>query len=171
MHRRTAVCTAVLWVFLCSFCGCTQKVDPPLPAAFTATAEITHGEFSCRANLTRQADGTLVTHLESPAALQALTVSQNETDCIFTFFGKEIRLPAGILPDAAFAKLVYAALQSAQSSSRCVKTRNGDVAVYSGMTAVGDTYTLTQDRETGALLTLTMQGQKLKADFSSFQAA
>lgn len=108
--------------------------------------------------------------LTSPDALQSLTVTQSADECTFSFLGIEVKTPEDLLPDTAFAKLLFAALQSAKDGTRCVKTVNGDTATYSGMTDAGDTYAITQSRDSGALFALTMDGQDFAVTFSDFQA-
>lgn len=81
-----------------------------------------------------------------------------------------MKTPEAFLPDTAFAKLLFSALQSAKDGTRCVKTVNGDTATYSGMTDAGDTYAITQSRDSGALLELTMDGQDFAVTFSDFRA-
>lgn len=141
-----------------------------MPQAFTAKAEITHGAFTCTADLTLSADGTTILSLTAPDALQSLTVTQSAAECTFSFLGIEVKTPEDLLPDTAFAKLLFSALQSAKDGTRCVKTVNGDTATYSGMTDTGDTYTITQSRDSGALFALTMDGRDFTVTFSEFQA-
>lgn len=160
-------------LLLLLFCGCQHtdwKNALSLPQAFTAKAEITHGAFTCNADLTLSADGTAQMVLTSPDALQSLTVTQSADECTFSFLGIEVKTPEDLLPDTAFAKLLFAALQSAKDGTRCVKTVNGDTATYSGMTDAGDTYTLTQSRDSGALFALTMDGRDFTVTFTDFQA-
>lgn len=140
-----------------------------MPQAFEANAEITHGTFTCTAKVTSSADGTEILELTGPKALQSLTVTQTAQNCVFSFLGIEVKTPEALLPDAAFLKLLFSALQSAKDGTRCVKTVNGDIATYSGMTDAGDTFSLTQDRNSGALLTLQMDGQDFTVTFSEFQ--
>lgn len=108
--------------------------------------------------------------LTSPDALQSLTVTQSADECTFSFLEIEVKTPEDLLPDTAFAKLFFSAVQSAKDGTRCVKTVNGDTATYSGMTDAGDTYAITQSRDSGALLALTMDGQDFAVTFSDFQA-
>lgn len=126
--------------------------------------------FTCSADLTLSADGTAQMVLTSPDALQSLTVTQRADECTFSFLGIAVKTPEDLLPDTAFAKLLFAALQSAKDGTRCVKTVNGDIATYSGMTDAGDTYTITQSRDSGALFALTMDGRDFAVTFSEFQA-
>lgn len=108
--------------------------------------------------------------LTGPDALQSLTVTQSADECVFSFLNIEVKTPETLLPDTAFAKLIFSALQSAKDGTRCVKTVNGDIATYSGMTDAGDTYTITQSRDSGALLELRMDGRNFAVTFSEFQA-
>ena len=126
--------------------------------------------FTCSADLTLSADGTAQMVLTSPDALQSLTVTQSADECQFLFLGIALKTPEELLSDTAFAKLFFSAIQSAKDSTRCVKTVNGDTATYSGMTDAGDTYTLTQSRDSGALVSLTMEGRDFTVTFSEFQA-
>ncbi|MGN0571958.1 MAG: hypothetical protein ACI4K9_07230 [Candidatus Fimenecus sp.] len=154
-------------------CGCQHsdvKNALCIPQAFTAKVEITHGAFTCNTDVALSADGTAQMVLTSPEALQSLTVTQSADECSFSFLGIEVKTPETLLPDTAFAKLLFDALQSAKDGTRCVKTVNGDTATYSGMTDAGDTYTLTQSRDSGALLELHMDGQDFAVTFLEFQA-
>lgn len=126
--------------------------------------------FTCSADLTLSADGTAQMVLTSPDALQSLTVTQSADECQFSFLGIAVKTPEELLPDTAFAKLFFSAIQSAKDGTRCVKTVNGDTATYSGMTDAGDTYTLTQSRYSGAPVSLTMEGRDFTVTFSDFQA-
>ena len=160
-------------MLLLLFCGCQHtdwKNALSLPQAFTAKAEITHGAFTCNADLTLSADGTAQMVLTSPDALQSLTVTQSADECQFSFLGIAVKTPEELLPDTAFAKLFFSAIQSAKDGTRCVKTVNGDTATYSGMTDAGDTYTLIQSRDSGAPVSLTMEGRDFTVTFSDFRA-
>lgn len=170
VRKHIAILCAVWLLTLC--CGCQYKdIQNTLtvPQAFSATADITHGAFTCTAKLSLADDGTATLELCAPEVLKTLTVTQAADQCTFSFLGVEVKTPETLLPDTAFAKLFYAALCSARDGTRCVKTVNGDTATYSGMTEAGDTYTLTQSRQDGSLLSLTMDGQDFKATFSEFQ--
>ena len=126
--------------------------------------------FTCSADLTLSTDGTAQMVLTSPDALQSLTVTQSADECQFSFLGIAVKTPEELLPDTAFAKLFFSAIQSAKDGTRCVKTVNGDTATYSGMTDAGDTYAITQSRDSGALLELAMDGQDFAVTFSDFRA-
>lgn len=162
---------AAMLFLLC--CGCQHTVGNPtvsLPQAFTARADIAHGAFACAAEITLSADNTVTMSLTSPDALQSLTVTQSVGECTVSFLGVEVKTPEALLPDTAFVKRLFTALQSAGDGTRCVKAVNGDVITYSGMTDAGDTYTITQSRDSGALLSLSMDGQDFTVMFSDFQA-
>lgn len=162
---------AAMLFLLC--CGCQYTAPNPtvsLPQAFTAKADISCGAFACAADVTLSAEGTVTLALTSPDALQSLRVTQSADECTFSFLGVEVKTPEALLPDTAFVELLLASLQSARDGTRCVKTVNGDVITYSGMTDTGDTYALTQSRDSGALLSLTMDGQDFTVTFSDFQA-
>ena len=170
VRKHITILCVVCLLLLC--CGCQYRDFQntlTVPQAFFATADITHGAFTCKAKLTFKENGTTSLELLSPETLKTLTVTQTTDSCVFSFLGLEVKTPEALLPDTAFAKLLYAALCGARDGTRCVKTVNGDIATYSGMTEAGDTYSLTQSREDGSLLSLTMDGQNFKATFSEFQ--
>ncbi len=169
---RRILCILAAGLFLLC-CGCQNaritKESIVFPRAFSATLHITHRETEFDAVYTRAADGTATTCLQSPEAVRSLEIVQTANTCQFRFLGLELKTPEALLPDAAFAKLLYAALESAESGARCVVTTHGESLVYSGMTEAGDAFTLTRNAGTGALETLTVDGQKLSVTFSDFQ--
>lgn len=154
-------------------CGC-QNAKPfsdsvDFPAAFSASVHIVHREIEFDAVCTCTADGVVTLNMQSPEAVRTLTFIQTKEVCTVQFLGLELKTPEILLPDASFVKLLCAAVESAQSGTRCVVSVQGEDAVYSGMTEAGDTFAITQNIQDGALRSLLMDGQKLTVTFSDFQ--
>ena len=113
MRRIRCILAAVL-LLLC--CGCQnaspETDDTPLPAAFTAKIAVTHGALEFEADLTVSADGTAQTALTAPEAVASLSITQNADGCRFSFLGLTLETPPAFLPDASFANLLYAAVNT-----------------------------------------------------------
>lgn len=169
MKRILCILAAGLFL-LC--CGCQNakipKNEPEFPTAFSANVHIVHRAAGFDAVCTYQADGTVTLEMQSPEALRTMTFVQTKESCTVQFLGLELKTPETLLPDAAFVKLLCAAVESARCGTRCAVTGEGDSRIYSGMTEAGDTFRLEQSRQDGALRTLTMDAQELCVTFSDF---
>ncbi len=60
-------------ILLCSCSHSTPVKDTPLPAAFSVTADITDGDFSCTADMTRSSDGWDII-ITSPPTVEGVTL-------------------------------------------------------------------------------------------------
>ena len=102
--RRVLFALAAGLLLFC--CGCQNNTDDktatPIADAFSATVAISQGAFSYTAEISKRADGTFVTTLKEPAALNGLTITQTADNCSFAFAGLNLQTPPSLLPDAAF---------------------------------------------------------------------
>lgn len=170
MKRILCILAAGLFLFCCGCQNARLSQEPQsFPAAFSASVHIVHHEAEFDAVCTRAADGTVTLEMQKPEAVRTLTFIQTAESCTVRFLGLELKTPEVLLPDTAFLKLLCAAMESAQSGTRCAVSAQGDRYVYSGMTETGDTFQLEQEKQDGALRVLTMDGQKLTVAFSDFQ--
>lgn len=160
------------WLFLFC-CGCQKSTDEapaqPIASAFSATVSIAQGEFSCTAAVTKSADGTFETVLETPTALKGLAITQTDETCSFAFAGLTLETPPSLLPDAAFSSCMLEAVETLQESTRFVTAEHGDNIVYSGRTKNGDLFTFTQEKETGKPLSLEFSDRQLTITFTDYQ--
>lgn len=171
--RRVLCLLAATGLLLCC-CGCQnsgRNQNYTIPAAFSADINVTHGALTFDAVFSIDANGTAVTQIQSPAAVEGLEITQAAENCSFGFLGFSLDAPETLLPDTAFAKLLYAVLETLRDNTRYVVSAQGDEVVYSGMTADGEAFTLTQSKADGTLRALTMDGQKLTVTFSNFQTS
>ncbi len=172
MRRVFGLLAAAALLFCC---GCqnaeTQLQKTPLPAAFTAEISVTHGVLKFEADFAFSADGTAQTTLTAPEAVASLEITQNKTGCRFAFLGLTLETPPAFLPDASFAKLLYAAVCALRDGTAdCTAASYGDSQIYTCKTDAGDLFTLSCNAESGTPQTLAMDGQDLRVDFVSFQA-
>lgn len=169
--RRVLSLLAAMGFLLCC-CGCQnsgQNQNYTVPAAFSADISVRHGALTFNAAFSIDANGTAITQIQGPAAVEGLEITQTAEACSFDFLGLSLDAPETLLPDTAFAKLLYAVLETLRDNTRCVVSRQGDEIVYSGMTADGEAFTLTQSQADGTLRELTMDGQNLTVTFTDFQ--
>lgn len=172
MRRVLSLFAAIALVLLCC-CGCQNsgmsKENYTVPSAFSADISVTHGALTFDAVFSIDESGTAITQIKSPAAVEGLEITQTAENCSFEFLGLTLETPEALLPDTSFAKLLYAVLETLRDNARYVtSTQDGEI-IYSGMTAGGDAFTLTQSKTDGALRSLTMDGQKLTVAFTKFQ--
>lgn len=171
--RRILCVLAAGALLLCCGCQKTPKGEPTriaVPDAFTTKLHAEHGALSLDAAFSIDENGTAVTTLESPEALKTLEITQTADTCSFRFLGLMLETPEKLLPDASFAKLLYAALETVHNSERCAVSVQGQTVSYNGMTEAGDTFTLTQNKADGTLQSLTVDKYALTVTFSDFQA-
>lgn len=169
MKRILCILAAGLFL-LC--CGC-QNTKPPnstpaFPTDFSAAVHIVHKGAEFDAVCTYHTDGAVTLEMQSPEALRTMTFTKTAETCTVHFLGLELKTPETLLPDSAFVNLLCAAVESARDGTRCAVTGEGDSRIYSGMTEAGDTFQIAQNRQDGALQTLTMDAQALCVTFSDF---
>lgn len=171
--RRILCALAAGALLLC--CGCQKTSDGEaarytIPTAFTAQLHAEQGTLSFDADFSIDENGTAVTTLQSPEALKTLEITETADACSFRFLGLKLETPPALLPDASFAKLLYAALETVRDSARCAVSVQGQTVSYNGMTPVGDVFTLTLNKADGALQDFTVSKYALNVTFSDFQA-
>ncbi len=169
MRRVRCILAAVL-LLLC--CGCqntkSETDGAPLPAAFSAKIAVTHGALEFEADFTVSADGTAQTMLTAPEAVASLSITQNADGCRFSFLGLTLETPPAFLPDASFANLLYAAVNTLRSDTADRTVAGyGDRTVYTSKTEAGDIFSLSCAAD-GTPQTLSMEGQDLHVTFSDF---
>lgn len=168
--RRIRCILAAVFLLLC--CGCQnaspETDDTPLPAAFTAKIAVTHGALEFEADLTVSADGTAQTALTAPEAVASLSITQNADGCRFSFLGLTLETPPAFLPDASFANLLYAAVNTLRSDTADRTVAGyGNSTIYTSKTEAGDIFSLTCTQD-GTPQSLSMEGQDLHVTFSDF---
>lgn len=171
MRRVLFALAAGLLIFCC---GCQNTTDSesvqPIADAFSATVAISQGAFSYTAEILKHADGTFVTTLEEPAALNGLTITQTADGCSFAFAGLNLQTPPSLLPDAAFSSCMLKAFDTLLDSTRFVAAQHGTDMVYSGRTENGDNFTFTTEKDTGVPLRLEFPERQLTITFSDYKA-
>lgn len=171
--RRILCVLAAGALLLC--CGCQKTPNgeaarSTVPSAFTAQLHAEQGALTFDADFSIDENGTAITTLQSPEALKTLEITETADACSFRFLGLTLETPPTLLPDASFAKLLYAALETVRDSARCAVSVQGQSVCYNGMTAAGDTFTLTQNKADGTLQSLTVDKYALTVTFSDFRA-
>ena len=170
--RRVLFALAAGLLLFC--CGCQNNTDDktakPIADAFSATVAISQGAFSYTAEISKRADGTFVTTLKEPAALNGLTITQTADNCSFAFAGLNLQTPPSLLPDAAFSSCMQKAFETLLDSTRFVAAQHGTDMVYSGRTENGNNFTFTAEKDTGVPRTLEFPERQLTITFSDYKA-
>ncbi len=170
---RRILCLLAAAAFLLCCCGCQNsglsQESVSVPASFSADISVTHGALAFKAAFSVDEAGTAITQIQSPAAVEGLEITQTAENCSFAFLGLTLETPETLLPDTSFAKLLYAVFETLRDNTRCVVSAQDGEVVYSGMTADGDAFALTQSKTDGTLQALTMDGQMLAVTFTNFR--
>ena len=173
--RKYLAAALLAVLFLLSLAGCsgcsggqTQESAIQKLTSFSCKANITYGDFTASADVTRQADGETVFVLTEPESLRDMTFLFRSDQVSISYKGLTIDVsPTSFLASAAGSALVNSIDQTLKSENVEITKKDGVLEINSKSNS--GNYTMQLDQTTGALLKLLVPSLDLQCDFTEFQ--
>lgn len=171
MKKHVSIIFAAVVLFFL-FAGCSNQPSQESVIQqltnFSCKADITYGEFTASADVTRQADGQTTFVITEPESLKDMTFLFRDDQVSISYKGLTIDVePTSFLASAAGSALVHSIDQTLKSENLQIVQKE-DVLELSSKSFSGN-YTMQLDKTTGALLKLLVPSLDLECDFSDFQ--
>lgn len=153
--------------------GCEKQsknssASPDIPSAFTANTEITFRDIYMTAQISKAADNELKIKMLTPEVLAPLEISCKGGVCTAAYDGISFSVETNRFPQIEFADIAAQAFEYAGADVELKKSVSDGIISYQGSTDSG-VFILTQDKESGAWLDLSVEGAQLHIVFKDFK--
>ncbi len=164
------------WIFaalmLLLAAGCEKQeqkesTPPPPPTAFTAKLDVAFNGTAMTAELKQISAEEYEIQILTPEILNSLNLRYTDGICTVTYDGLKFETDLSRFPQAEFGALLTQTLTDVIQGINIQKTYSDGTWTYHG-TGERGSFALTANGETGAWLSLSIDGAELKADFSEF---
>ena len=164
----------VLLIALLLFCGCgkqefqkTPDTAPKAPDSFTANLTVSYDGNEMTATMVQNSFASYSFDMLSPAALEPMALSIEGGLCTVTYNDLRFETNMERYPQTAFCSVVADILDSLPTDTSLTPTFADGVWTYTGKTDTGE-YVLTQNADTGAWQTLSVNSIGLHIIFDNF---
>ncbi len=146
--------------------GGTAQPDT-LKNPFSCVADVHYNEMDIKAKVTSPSIGQYTIEVLEPASLKGLTVGWNGEEIQLGYLGLSIGIDPATLPDSLFGSILIDVFnRTAAQEGMSIETGENELVLH-GKTDSGD-FTVSMDRETGALKSVSVPSVGLEAQFSEF---
>lgn len=168
--RKVTLCIILVVLSLMVLTNCKKKDSPPPPdlnRSFSCNADITYGNLSATAEITRTGAGVWDLKFTEPKNLKDISLSYNEGDVKVGYKGFSFSMPENSLPIKAVASSIIDAIDNAATQSGINVKNSGDNIVVNGKTDVGN-YALTINPKDDTVISVSIPDIDLLVNFNSF---
>lgn len=169
--RKLIILLLSCTLLLCS-CSSNKIKDSKsaqIPSGFSATADITYGDLAVTADLSRTKKDAITLTVKSPEPLNGMQFTYDGSKTTVSYYGISFDLPQNTATAKAVANTICNVIKDTETASDVTATEKNGKIELCGKIDEGK-YTVTMDKKSRAILTISMPDIDLNCTFSNFTA-
>ncbi len=145
------------------------KTPPPIPEVFSSNLKIAYGDTAMNAVINQLTNGETEIQMTSPEILAPLKLCYKDGGCTVTYDGLTFETDLNRFPQVSFGTLLINTLYDIKQGIDIQTTFADGIWTYKG-TGDRGIFVMTRDAESGAWLSLSIEGASLHAEFTDFKS-
>lgn len=147
--------------------GTAPSQPDTLSNQFSCVADIHYNELDIKANVVSPSPGLYTIEVLEPASLKGLKVEWTGQQIQLGYLGLSVGIDPATLPDSLFGSILIDVFNKAAAKDGMSIEAGENELILHGKTDTGD-FTVSMDRQTGALKSISVPSAGLEAQFSEF---